>query len=85
MTDNRHSNAVLVGHVTIDFEWFHSSLSIRVDEVRTIWEITKFDLTAGFISLGTKKKTIDTAVFLRLCVLNTGKTIFDAIDNYHKL
>ena len=38
MTENCHSNTALVSH--IDFERFHSALSIRVDDVRSTWEIT---------------------------------------------
>ena len=40
MTDNCHSNTALVSHVTIDFERFHSALSIRIDDVISTREIT---------------------------------------------
>ena len=49
VTDNCHSKAFLVSHVTVYFERFYSTLSVWVDDVRATFchRIAVFDITAG--------------------------------------
>ena len=50
MTNNCHTNSVLVCHVTMNSEWFVASFSIGVDNIRStcsLWTV-QFYFTAGF-------------------------------------
>ena len=74
VTDNCHSNTVLVSHVTEDFKRFLSTLSIRIDDVRVTWSprVGVFDITAGSISWKVKRHR-ETTISQKIIPVLTGK------------
>ena len=74
VTDNCHSNTVLVSRVTEVFKRFLSTFSIGIDDVRATWSprVGVFDITAGSTSWKTKRHR-KTTISQKIIPVLTGK------------